>query len=452
MIFSGARRFGLVVAGVWARRRWLIAALAASLVSVPLAGAAAPIARAPAVRGYQPGPLARPASLSGLSLPERLAIYILQGVSKSTLPGSAGVGRLLEQFGLGDKPESEVAGIRTELGEIQNRLDVLQTAVSQLRAEVAESEFSVLVGQTTELTAAIDRGMGDLAELANTPANDPAKKGFTEATLKFIDENMIEKPAQEELAQRITGVAGSDGLIRAFSKAARTRSPYWTRLTSAQVGEVFDYYQAEESRLLLLRVEYWHAHPLTYSASYIERSIQNVEQQVGTPEGVGQPAAVGTQETLLKRTPIEVIADTRTTLDWSILDFGEHLTYPQARDLAAQYGAWRLPTAREVQDFIARYPGWVAPNFQDWAEWLYNETGGLLPIKVDPASPTLRGGFTGSVWVYSPECSTAPDSCSYINYAGKEWKTEIGSSLPYNTFLVRDRSGRDGGPDFSYWW
>ena len=439
MIFRAVRRFGwsltIARAGWW---RWLIAALVASLVSVSAAAAAAPVDRAPAVGG----PLARPAAYSP-QLGQRLAIFVLQQLSKSQLPGSVAIGRLLEQFGLGDKPESDIAGVRSDLGEIQTRLGTLETAVAQLRAEVAQSEYSVLVGQASPITSAIDRGMADLEELANIPVNDPAKKGFTDATLRFINRNLIEKPAQEELTKLITGEAGSDGLIKAFSKAEAARTRYWTPRTSQQVLEVFDYYQAEESRLLLLRVEFWHTDPLTWPAPYIERQIRKVEQEVGTPEKTTTPAAVGTQEALLKRDICcGVFAETGTPLDWGYIDLGRSYTWREAQAQVATYSArgWRLPTVSELQALIAPapafagYPGFVAPLYQTWGQWLDSRLGGLLPTQ-----------FASAVWAESPRCSATYDSCSYFLYDGKVGKTEIDYGLNNNLLLVRNRTE-------SWWW
>ena len=126
-------------AGWW---RWLIAALVASLVSVPVAGAAAPIGRAPAAGGHQRGPLARATQA------QSVAVAIVVELAKGALnkAGSAGFGWVLDQFGLGDGLEGEIGGIRDRLGEIQNHLTALEAAVTQLRAEVAESEYSDLVG------------------------------------------------------------------------------------------------------------------------------------------------------------------------------------------------------------------------------------------------------------------------------------------------------------------
>ena len=121
-------------------------------------------------------------------------------------------GWVLEEFGLGNGQKNEIAAIRQQLGEIQTGLTEIRAATVQLRAEVAEGTYSDLVAQTIQITARIDKGMDDLDAIARMAADDPTKRAFTEATLKFIDDNLMQGQ-QEELAKRITGEAGADGLI-----------------------------------------------------------------------------------------------------------------------------------------------------------------------------------------------------------------------------------------------
>jgi hypothetical protein len=74
MIFGTVRRFGVSLAGAGGRCRWLIAALVASLVSVPLASAAAPIERAPAVGEHHRPPVGHAAFLESAAGKLALAV------------------------------------------------------------------------------------------------------------------------------------------------------------------------------------------------------------------------------------------------------------------------------------------------------------------------------------------------------------------------------------------
>lgn len=418
--------------GLW---RWLIAALVASLVSVPLAGAAARSEGARVAGGSHRGPVARTA-VAGPAV--GIVTELLKGAAFKT--GQIGFGWLLESFGLANPPvtdttERELAAIRNQLGEIQGSLTTLQTAVAQLRSEVTQSEYSVLVGQTSPITSEINTAMVDLDDLAKmTASNSTAtqRANFTHATLKFIQEKLLSK--QEELAKRMTGEAAADGLIKAFSKAMKARTHYWTNRTSQQVDEVYHYYQLEEARLLLLRVEFWHAHPDTYSQFYVEGKIQKVEQELGA------------QKDMLKPSPgIDILADTRTDLDWSYHDFRYSMTGTEAIAQVARYNSsWYMPSADQVRELVYGWPG--LETSQPWMYWLDDQIGGQAhlnePVRLVP-TPTgwifEKDVSLDGVWISSGRCGATPTS--------EDRRTEFCDAI--NGFLdVRTIPNASGGVEF----
>lgn len=463
-MIDGARRLVLLV-GTW--RTWLIAALITSLVSVPVAGAATRTGRALAVGGYHPRALARAASaeetLAG-TIVKQLALGAVSGVGSGVT--SKFMGWVLDQYGLGDGTESEFAGIREKLGEIQNTLTELKTAVTKLQGDVAQSEYSILVRETGPITAAIDTGMRDLGTVANMTASNSTRRqkvNRTDETLQFIYANLVEKPAQLELARAISGEAGGDGLIKAFSKAIKSKSGCcWTDLTSNEVRKVFDYYQLEEARLLMLRVEYMHAHRNTYTDAEIKQQIRTVEQEVGTSE------TPGTQEALLKpsspccvaqdpvaqpgvgNSPSALIADPRTNLIWNTAYLGVKVLSWQApyiEKAVRDRGGWRLATVREVQEFIR---GWQeSRDATNWEEWLYRlpQVNRRIPSITSDAPTEVFGysypsaGYTG-VWTFRcPGCAQP----TAVSATGAEESPPPGTNQLRGLLLVKDRTE-------NYWW
>jgi hypothetical protein len=368
---------------------------------------------------------------------------------------------VLDQFGLGNGHEGETAGIRDQLGQIQNDLTEVLAATRELRAEVAQSEYSLMVSETSRITARIDKGMDDLHAVAKMAKGDPTRKEFTEATLTFIGDELM-KGQQEELAKRITGEAGSDGLIVAASKVAKTRSPCcWTARTSEHVRQVLDYYQLEEARLLLLRVEYMHAHRSTYSGAEITRQIEKVAQELGAPE------TPGTQEAVLKPSspccasatyagahlPVDIvnplIAEPGSKLIWNTAYLGAQMppAYSLYTQRAEQAGGWRVATAAEVHKLIA---GWHGAN---WANWLDGEVGGQIgSIKAVFVGPSGIRPFSG-VWTYTTTlcatCSPAPGTeFNAVNATGSEERgtsTTTFKAARKGVLLVKDRTE-------NYWW
>jgi hypothetical protein len=331
----------------------------ALVVSVPLAGAAASAKTAPATSRSH-GPVARSAALQVLAL--GVVSNLLRGATQKA--GSEGFGWLLDQIGLGDSAASELAseisGISGQLREIQAQLSDVLAATVQIRADLAQGTFSGLVAQATPIVARVDKGVEDLVAVANLPADDPARKGFAHETLRYIGEKLM-GGEQEELAKRITGEVGADGLIVAAYKVAKTTSPCcWNDLTSHRVREVFRYYEWAEVRLLLLRVEYMHAHPDKYPGSYVADQIQKVEQQIQA------------QQAMLRPSPEEfAFDDTRTHLEWSWYFLSYRWDAIGARYITDYNGkdGWRMPTVAEINKLIS------VRNVAKWAEWLNRETG-----------------------------------------------------------------------------
>lgn len=349
----------------------------------------------------------------------------------------------MDKWGLQDKGESEIGGIRNQLGEIQNRLSELAAASNQLREEVAQGTYSGLVAQTTGITGAIDYGMELWREVAAKPLGDPTKVGYTKEALTWIHDHLMGSQ-ETELAKRIEGEAGGDGLIVAASKVAKARSGCcWTHLTSEHVRKVFDYYQLYEAELLALRVNYMHTRPDTYSADDIKGQIESVQKLIGTED---KPDS-GTQEKdLLKPSPpccntqynprplggspkylkTPFMAEPRSSLIWDTSRLCEKESASQARYFSAPPG-WRLATAGEVQRLIA---GWHGVN---WADWLDSEVGGQIE--------SVKYLTCLGVWTEVGNTFTA------VNSDGSEQRGTL-SQFPtqlHGELLVKDRTE-------DYWW
>ena len=450
MIFKTVRRFGRLLAGARAGWwwKWLIASLVASLVSVPAAAAATRVERVPAAGA---GPVARTAAVPVLAT--TIVTNLAAGaISKA---GSLGFGWVLSQFGLEDGMQTEIAGVRDQLRQINTTLDEIVVATAQLRAELAQGTYSGLVAQASTITASIKTGMQDLDTIANLPAADRTKRSLTEARLTFIDENLIKKPAQVELATRISGEAGADGLIVAASKVAKTRSCCWTARTSEQVRTVFAYYQAEEAQLLLLRVEYMHAHPDTYSGATIETNIKQVETELKAQDALLKPSppccVYATYDGA--RLPLDIvnplIAEPGTNLIWNTAYLGAQMpaTYSLFTQRALEAEGWRVATAAQVHKLIS---GW---NGKNWAEWLDRQVEGQIgSLKYVFEGPSGPRPFQG-VWTYTTTlCATcsSPGPIDYngIDASGAEQRGTLGGTFlaaRKGVLLVKDRSE-------NYWW
>ncbi len=357
----------------WTLSTLLTCAIAMALLVSGPANAASPKDRPPTFSPYR-------TDIRKL-IPKDLATKTMRLLGEGAVFGLGGqaFGWVLDAIGNENELESQINEIRDQLKEIKGSLAETLATTTQIRAELAEGTYSGLVAQTTPITASIDKGMEDLETVANMPKGDPTRKNFARAALKFIGEKLMGSE-QGELGKRVSGEAGSDGLVVAASKVAKTASPFWTDHTSEQVRQVLDYYQQQEERLEVLRVEYMHAHPDTYSAETIEQSLQRTSDEL-----------VAQEDHLLKPVPPpDTIADTRSNTLYDFRSIGGKFKFQEAaariREGTCGDSCWKVAGGPAIAPLIQ---GWTGGS---WHAWLNKETRGAIP-----SLAALDKGFEG-VW------------------------------------------------------
>jgi hypothetical protein len=351
--------------------------VAVMLVASPLVVVASANGRVSAARA----PSSRAGAVGHLFFLAPVASFIMQELASNAI--SYGFGWVLGQFGQGSGVDPQIGEIQSKLQAIEDRLSGLQAETSALRGELAQGTFSGLVAQATPVIAQINQGMSDLDFIAGMRADDPHKHALTEKTLGFIRDDLLHGK-QQELDARMTGEAGSDGLIVAAYKTVKANAgDFWTRLSSIRVRSVVEYYQSAEARLLLLRVEYMHAHPATYSGEYVQDQIRRVERMLAA------------QDAMLKPEPgPNVIADTRTKLDWLWSALFWPATYTEAearwgRAYALGFVGSENVGTHWVPCYKAEIDAFVKGSIGDrngWVRWLNSKIGGQM---------TVPKGFTG---------------------------------------------------------
>jgi hypothetical protein len=432
----------------------LICAVTMALLCAGTAAAAPARARAPLTDSRR-----GEAALAQSLIPEGLATKTLQLLGEGVVFGAGGkaFGWVLQAFGGEEELKGQITEIRDQLKEIQGTLNETLAETTQIRSDLAEGTYSELVAQTVPITASIDKGMEDLDRVANMPAGDPTRKNFARATLKFIGEKLMGSEAGE-LAKRVGGEAGGDGLVVAASKVAKTASPYWTDRTTQQVSEVYDYYRQQEERLEVLRVEYMHANPDTYSVATIEASIQRTSDELRA------------QEKLLKPAPAQgIVADTHTGLLYDFQPIGVKGTIVEAtgRDfftdnlLPCDEGCWKMATYADLTKLIQGWPG------GNWGVWLDEQTKGAIG-PLHELGKGFAGAWTAAYCALGPhgEDPSAefiyglPCTGTYLSAAAVDERVGLGRNQEFlgiggpDSFPVTERLGwvLVKPRTESYWW
>ncbi|OAI40469.1 hypothetical protein AYO39_01330 [Actinobacteria bacterium SCGC AG-212-D09] len=354
--------------------------------------------------------------------------------------GSTGMGWVLAQWGIGDGLGPQLGELRSALSGIDNRLSALEKQTEGLRGELAQSHYSNLINQSLPIITKINEGTRDVRFQASLKASDTTKANLARHRLTFIERDLL-TGHQEELALRISGHLGADGLIVAASKQVKADTRFWTSLTSQQVEQVLSYYQQEEAALLELRNEYWHAYPDTFNAAYIEGKDKQVLDYVNS------------EDKLLKPHPAsEIFADTTGDLEWwwggvvtptGALDFNRTVKPPGG----FLGGGWRLPTSDELRHLIK---GWK--HHQGWISWLNEQLDGQLPLSGHSFAGVWTND-TANTRLYCPGGYSATRVVrGYLAADGQFLGSEAYNPCPerhgtarYGVLLVRTRTHH-------YWW
>jgi hypothetical protein len=302
---------------------------------------------------------------------------------------------VLSAFGLSDGNDL----LRQDMANIRQALDELGKQVTQVQNRVELAGFSELVHQTDPTTGKIDYAMEQLAALANLPADDPTKRGFTEQEVVPAISNLRDAPA---ILNRNLGsdVPLADNLIKSASRLLSVRERFFDKETSDQVKSVYDYFAAYQAKLAILLVEYYHTKPDIYSTTTIEGNLKKIEGNVSA------------QATSLKpRVPDGTVVDTKTgrmwmqTIDGSSLrklsDFAilvdVNIPYP------GYYGTFRLTnTATSTAVPGLPFDNWGMPQTEDfWKLLSYRGNDSPLDFLAKRAriSRQLLDAANSHVWV-----------------------------------------------------
>ena len=85
----------------------------------------------------------------------------------------AGIGWVLDQYGLNSGIEDQIAAIGTQLNGIQNSLNKIDAVTTQLRTELVNSTYETQVREAATIVAHVDTAMKDLDFVAHLPADRP---------------------------------------------------------------------------------------------------------------------------------------------------------------------------------------------------------------------------------------------------------------------------------------
>lgn len=239
------------------------------------------------------------------------ASYLISKLQDGAL-GSTGasIGNFLSDVGLGGN-NSELTGLREELGVVSERLVGLQQQVSdldskldQLGATVSNGNYSLIVALANKLRSAVLTGDRKLRAIAAAPVGE--RRSLAEDFVDFYKRELKDKELEFQGYLTGNGVPGAEGILKLASRKARSAAqPFFTYSMSEFPVQVYNDYTMVQAVWLEERLNFMHFEHK--SPEQMQSAINETKEQA-TRERSEIPSL-----RLFRNTVI----DTRTNLMWS---------------------------------------------------------------------------------------------------------------------------------------
>jgi hypothetical protein len=381
---------------------------------------------------------------------------VLSGIASQA--GGSALGWVLSAFGLQDSNEL----LRQDIANIRQALDELGKQVTQVQNRLELAGFSELVHQTDRTIGEIDHAMSQLALLANLPADDPTKRGFTRTVVDYIGSHLLDAPAI--LNQNLSSnVPLSDNLIKSASRLLSVRERFFDKETSEKVQSVYDYFAGYQAKLAILLVEYFHAKPDTYSTTTIKTNLDRIAVNVTAQASSLKPPV-----------PAGVMLDTKTGFMWmqtidgsSVRKITDVVTLVQPRGKAPYLDLTRFSISTTLPGLP--FNEWAMPVAEDLHK-LLSDRGNDSPLdflaKKARITRKVLDAANSHVWIRDTfECRNLFNAAIYRLYslrdaavAGETQLRAACQSGVWNDPGWRDRGAAQGilfrrvRPGVDYWW
>jgi hypothetical protein len=372
----------------------------------------------------------------------------------------AGLGALLnfaQSAGLITLPKSDMDEVRDQLDAVGMQLTRLQGKIENLSTAVARSHASQLLHQSDVVLARIDEAQARLALLANLNPGDPTQRPFAQTIDAFIGANLQDAPAILN-RQLNPALPIGDNVIKATSRALATER-FFDERDSAEVQDVYYYFGMYQLQLAVLLVNYWNAHPDTYSLDTRKALLARIEANVTRTQQQSLKPPVPSGMFFDTRTPRFMWGTTNETVDAYRVRSEE--LYRRTDLVMGNFKNWQMPANGDYRNLLDGASGEPRTWLQDqvkvplrhrrvWAsDSLYfaeSVTSTFIRVHIfdlDNGQPA-RHDFGNTPWEFDCRGSNAGPRKCY-------------KDVPEAVRFLRSKTGglmllRYLAPGESYWW
>lgn len=187
------------------------------------------------------------------------------GKGAASYVGGQLMGWGLKEAGIGfeDATQEQLNRMNEKLDQISRQLSDLEAklddVVSQISKQILESEYNTRVGQMSDLIGHIKSIREELNRYISNPVkNNPE---LLEKSRQEIITNIKNKLISNEnlIHNQLVGINSQKSLIKVFSEAVKKNHRFVTSKDSEKVNTMYEYFEAVQTSMLELMVEYYHA-------------------------------------------------------------------------------------------------------------------------------------------------------------------------------------------------
>ena len=231
----------------------------------------------------------------------------------------------LKEAGIGfeDATQEQLNKMNEKLDQISRQLsdleDKLDDVVSQISKQILDSEYNTRVGQMSDFIGHITSIRDELNRFINNPVkNNPE---LLEKSRQEIISNIKNHLISNEnlIHNQLIGVGSQESLIKVFSRAVKLNHRFVTSKDSEKVTTMYEYFEAVQTSMLELMVEYYHAiGEGGENTNNIDRIISTYDSNIAAQKKL-----------LLQPVPEDIVIDTKLNL---MIYNGFHMIVIKATD------------------------------------------------------------------------------------------------------------------------
>ncbi|HKL99125.1 MAG TPA: Ig-like domain-containing protein [Mobilitalea sp.] len=375
--------------------------------------------------------------------------------SAASYVGNELMGWSLKEAGIGfeDATQTAIDAMNEKLDKIAKQLldmeERLNEAIAEINKQILDSEYNTRVGQMSALIGQIKSIRVELNSFSSNPIKDnPELLEYSrQEIISNIKNNLISN--ENLIHNQLMGVGSQESLIKVFSRAVKMDNIFLDSEDSAKVTTMYGYFEALQTSMLELMVEYYHA------IGEGGNNLNNINRIINTYK-----TNIAAQKSLLLREiPNGMVIDTKQNLMIYTGNY-RNLFYPYFSSKKTIPGPRRSnvygkEAAFKLMCYDYGFKDWRLTTYDELQVWVKASKGNLLTYLINSGwdKPNMNREYeigNYSIPFAYADITHIVDCYGYSVSNGAE-KTYLTSNDGGESFSVYNKYFEDAH-DYSFYW